>query len=257
VSDRPLSDAPATADAVLEAVAVRKSWGAVVALDAIDLAVRRGECLALVGESGAGKTTLLRCFNRLVVPDRGSVRVNGVDVATVDPFRLRREIGYAQQDGGLLPHWRVLRNVALVPRLRGLPSPERLAARALERVGLPAHTYGPRWPRELSGGQRQRVALARALAAGPPVLLLDEPFGALDAITRGELHESFVALHRQLGVTTVLVTHDLREALQLADRVAVLRAGRIEQIASAAHLRTAPAGDYVRLLLRRAGLEVG
>ncbi|MBX6365168.1 MAG: ATP-binding cassette domain-containing protein [Gemmatimonadetes bacterium] len=241
-------------DIVLEAVDVVKRYGDVAALNGVSLALRRGELVALVGESGAGKSTLLRCFNRMVDPDRGVVLKDGRDLATLDPVAVRRATGYVQQEGGLLPHWRVRRNVALVPWLRGDADADATAARALDLVGLPAADVGDRWPRQLSGGQRQRVALARALAARPATLLLDEPFGALDAITRAELQAAFARLRRELGITTLLVTHDLREAALLADRVAVLRAGRLEQVAPAAELLAAPATDYVRRLVERAHL---
>ncbi len=236
----------------LEAEGVSKRFGGVVALEAVSLRVEAGECVALIGESGSGKTTLLRCFNRLTEPDAGRVLVDDDDVAAVDPIALRRRVGYVPQDGGLLPHWRVRRNAALVPWLLGLPERDSLADRALHLVGLDPARFAERWPRELSGGQRQRVAVARALAAGPRLILLDEPFGALDAITRADLQAAFADLRRQLGLTALLVTHDLSEAFVLADRVAVLHAGRIDQIAPPAELRGAPATPYVRELLRRA-----
>jgi osmoprotectant transport system ATP-binding protein len=239
------------AQAVLSARDVAKRYGNSVALDGVSLEARAGECVALVGESGSGKTTLLRCFNRLTEIDSGSVTVDGADVATADPVELRRRVGYVPQEGGLLPHWTVLRNVALVPWLRHDDEAPRRAAEALEWVGLDPDRFGGRWPRELSGGQRQRVAIARALAASPRIVLLDEPFGALDAITRAELQTSFDALRRRLGITAVFVTHDLHEAALLADRIAVLRHGRIEQVASTSELTAAPATDYVRDLLER------
>jgi osmoprotectant transport system ATP-binding protein len=222
------------------------------ALDGATLAVRRGRATALVGESGSGKTTLLRCFNRMVEPLAGLVEVDGVDVRTRPPVELRRGMGYVPQDGGLLPHWRVLRNVALVPTLLRLPDAGEGAARALELVGMSVHRFGRRFPHELSGGQRQRVALARALAARPGVILLDEPFGAVDAITRADLQASFAGVRRELGVTTLLVTHDLAEAARLADEIAVMRAGRVEQCAPLATLLHAPATDYVEALFARA-----
>ena len=234
----------------LAAERVVKRFGAVVALDAVSLEVGRGECLGVIGESGSGKTTLLRCFNRLVEPDAGRILVGGADAATLDPIALRRGTGYVPQDGGLLPHWAVRRNVALVPWLLG--SAEASAERALRLVGLEPERFGDRRPRELSGGQRQRVAVARALAAGPEVVLLDEPFGALDAITRADLQTVFLGIRRELGLTAVLVTHDLAEAFLLGDRIAVLRAGRVEQVGTAAELRATPATPYVRELLERA-----
>jgi osmoprotectant transport system ATP-binding protein len=236
----------------LEAAHVTKRFGSVVALDDVSIAVPTGACVALVGESGSGKSTLLRCFNRLVDPDDGMIRVNDLDAATTDPIALRRRIGYVPQDGGLLPHWRVSRNVELVLRLNRDPRAGERARAALSMVGLEPETFADRWPQELSGGQRQRVAIARALAAEPSVVLLDEPFGALDAITRSELQESFAALRKRLRMTCVLVTHDLHEALLLATDVAVLRRGRLEQVAAPATLVGDPATDYVRMLLQRA-----
>jgi len=225
----------------LVAERVSKRFGAVVALDNVSLTVAEGACVALVGESGSGKSTLLRCFNRLVTPDSGTVRVHGDDVASVDPVALRRRIGYVPQDGGLLPHWRVQRNVELVLRLNGDANAAARARSALSLVGLDPEQFGERWPRELSGGQRQRVAIARALAAEPALMLLDEPFGALDAITRSELQDVYAALRSRLAMTSVIVTHDLHEAFLLATDIAVLRNGRIEQTGSAEELCDAPA----------------
>jgi osmoprotectant transport system ATP-binding protein len=240
-------------DAVaLAAENVTRHFGGVVALDGVSLALPRGASLALVGASGSGKTTLLRCFNRLVDPDWGIVRVDGENVAGVDPVRLRRRIGYVPQDGGLLPHWRVARNVELVLRLNGDPNAETKARDSLSLVGLDPARFASCWPDELSGGQRQRVAIARALAAEPKFLLLDEPFGALDAITRSELQDAFAALRQRLSVTSVLVTHDMHESLLLATHVAVMRAGRVEQFASPRDLVAHPETDYVRTLLHRA-----
>jgi osmoprotectant transport system ATP-binding protein len=243
MSDRPV---------VLRAEEVVKRFGPVVALDRVRLDVRRGECVALIGESGSGKTTLLRCFNRLTDPDAGRVLVDGRNAASLDPIALRRRMGYVPQDGGLLPHWRVRRNVALVPWLRGDARPDDGAERALRLVGLEPEAFGDRWPGELSGGQRQRIAVARALAAEPDVVLLDEPFGALDAITRADLQNTFLEVRSKLELTALLVTHDLNEAFLLADRVAVVHAGSIEQMAPPKELLAAPGTPYVDALLRRA-----
>jgi len=241
----------------LSARRVTHRFGSVVALDDVSLDVPAGRATALVGESGSGKTTLLRCFNRLVEPERGEIAVGDSDVRSQSPVLLRRSIGYVQQHGGLLPHWRVLRNVALVPVLREMPDAGNAAREALELVGLPAREFGDRFPHELSGGQRQRVALARSIAARPGVVLLDEPFGALDAISRTELQEIFDRLRRELAVTTLLVTHDLAEAGRLADEVVVMRSGRMEQRGSMRDLVHAPATEYVARLIERAraGLE--
>ena len=238
----------------LEAREVTKRYGRVTALDGASFGVARGSCTALVGESGSGKTTLLRAFNRMVEPGGGSVHVSARDVATLEPVALRRSIGYVEQAGGLLPHWTILRNVSLVPWLLGSPGAEDSARRALDLVALPPEEFAGRLPRELSGGQRQRAALARALAGGATILLLDEPFGALDAITRVDVAGTFAALRRELGLTTLLVTHDLREAFALADQVVVLRAGRVEQAGAPGSLRSAPETRYVAELLAKAGV---
>ncbi|MFN8572926.1 MAG: ATP-binding cassette domain-containing protein [Gemmatimonadaceae bacterium] len=238
--------------AALGATGIVRRYGDVTALDQVSLQVAAGECVALVGESGSGKTTLLRCFNKMVVPDAGQITVDGQDVAPMDAVQLRRRTGYVPQDGGLMPHWRVQRNVEMVPWLRELPDRAGLAREALTLVGLSPDRFGTRWPHELSGGQRQRVAIARALAAHPKVLLLDEPLGALDAISRGDLQDAIVELRQRLTITMVLVTHDLREATRLGDRIAVMRAGQIEQQAPTSELYASPATPYVAELLRRA-----
>jgi osmoprotectant transport system ATP-binding protein len=248
------SSTPSAHPPALEARSVEKRYGEVRALDGVSLQVNVGECVALVGESGSGKTTLLRAFNRMVEPDGGEVWIGGRAAGGLDPIQLRRETGYVPQDGGLMPHWSVLRNAGMVPWLLDLPDAEDLARKALDQVGLPADQFGPRWPRELSGGQRQRVAIARAIAARPRTILLDEPFGALDAITRAEVRAHFAELQAQLGVTSVLVTHDLHEALELSDRMAVLQHGRIEQVAPPRELIESPGSPYVAELLARAGL---
>jgi len=236
---------------------VSHRFGDVIALDDVSVDVPAGRAVALVGESGSGKTTLLRCFNRLVEPSRGEVKVGDKNVRSQPAVLLRRGIGYVQQHGGLLPHWRVLRNVALVPTLQHMPDTISAAQQALELVGLPAERFGERFPHELSGGQRQRVALARSIAARPDVVLLDEPFGALDAISRADLQEAFDALRRELSVTTLLVTHDLAEAGRLADEVVVMRMGRVEQRGTMRALISEPATEYVARLIERAraGLE--
>jgi osmoprotectant transport system ATP-binding protein len=200
-----------------------------IILDDLSLAVQSGETLVLLGRSGSGKTTALKLVNRLLETTSGEVRVEGRSTLDWDPIALRRRIGYVIQDAGLFPHFTVERNVALVPHLAGW-EPERTAARVrelLHLVGLDAAEFGRRYPHELSGGQRQRVGVARALAADPPFLLMDEPFGALDPLTRAEIQEEFRALQARLAKTIVFVTHDVREALRLGTRVALLEAGRL------------------------------
>ena len=189
----------------------------------------RSDVLALVGRSGAGKSTLLKLVNRLLMPDEGAVLVEGRDTGEWEPIRLRRRVGYVLQDVGLFPHMSVADNVAVVPRLEGWPA-DRVAARVhelLELVGLPPQHFATRWPDELSGGQRQRVGVARALGVDPPVLLMDEPFGALDPLTRSSLQKEFAELKSSLGKTVIFVTHDVREALMLGSRIALMDAGRI------------------------------
>ena len=231
---------------------VHRYPGGVTALDGVSLEVPSGRSVALVGESGSGKSTLLRCFNRMVAPMGGTVFVDGVDVRTRPAEELRRSIGYVPQHGGLMPHWKVLRNVSLVPTLRSMENADALAAAALDLVGLSPDRYGSRYPHELSGGQAQRVALARALAARPGVILLDEPFGALDALTRSDLQSAFDGVRKEIEVTTLLVTHDLAEASRLAEELVVMRAGRVEQCGSIDELFDAPATPYVAALLERA-----
>jgi len=195
----------------------------------ISLEIPRGETLVLLGRSGSGKTTLLKLMNGMLLPTKGEVLVQGRSTAAWDPIRLRRSIGYVIQEAGLFPHFTVAENVALVPSLEKWDRC-RTAVRVgelLTLVGLDPSEFANRRPRELSGGQRQRVGVARALAADPPILLMDEPFGALDPVTRAELQREFSALARRLGKTIVFVTHDLREALLLASRIVLLEAGRI------------------------------
>jgi osmoprotectant transport system ATP-binding protein len=203
--------------------------------------VEKGQTLVLLGRSGSGKTTALKMVNALLTPSSGEVLVEGRATSAWNPIELRRRIGYAIQETGLFPHFTVAANVGVVPRLNGWP-PERIAARVdelLTRVGLPPGEYGQRYPRELSGGQRQRVGVARALAADPPILLFDEPFGALDPVTRHEVRREFTALARDLGKTTLFVTHDVREALELGDRIGLLAAGRLEELLPPAEFKRA------------------
>lgn len=234
----------------------RTPAGSIDALAGVTIDIASGECVALVGESGSGKTTLLRCFNRLVEPDEGTLHVDDVDVRTTDAVALRRRIGYVLQEGGLLPHWTVRRNVELVPWLEESPNAAAAATDALALVGFDS-SFDRRYPAQLSGGQRQRVAMARALAAHPNVLLLDEPFGALDAITRADLQEMFASVRRRRPITCVLVTHDLFEARRLADRIAVMRTGRIEQIGTPSAIAERPETEYVARLVEKSGMTRG
>ncbi len=234
---------------VLEFVDVRKRFppGAPV-LDGLTLSVAAGETLALVGPSGSGKTTALKLANRLLDADGGEVRVFGRSVRGEDPVALRRRVGYVIQEGGLFPHWSVRENVEAVPRLLGWPA-EKRRARAeelLAAVGLSPAEFGGRRPRELSGGQRQRVGVARALAGDPPLVLMDEPFGALDPIARRAIQKEFREWKRSLSAAVLLVTHDLPEAFRLADRIAVLHGGRLRQIGTREDLVARPADDFVR-----------
>jgi osmoprotectant transport system ATP-binding protein len=201
----------------------------VQALRDVALDVGQGEFRCIVGGSGSGKTTLLRLANRLIDPDAGVVSVGGEDVRGVDPIRLRRSVGYVFQSAALFPHMTVAENIGITPRLIGWDH-ARIAARVeelLTLVRLEPATYRGRFPHELSGGERQRVGVARAIAAGPRIVLMDEPFGALDPLTRDALGQDYRDLHRDLGLTTVMITHDALEAVLLADRIVVIRAGRL------------------------------
>ncbi len=221
-------------------------------LDGVSLAIATGEVVVLLGRSGAGKSTMLRLVNGLLLPTSGVVRVDGRDTRHWDPIALRRRIGYVLQEGGLFPHMRVADNVAVVPRLEGWP-PATVDARVremLDLVDLPADRFAARWPDELSGGQRQRVGVARALAADPPVLLMDEPFGALDAMTRAELQQQMARLQRQLRKTILIVTHDLDEARILGDRLCIIDAGGLQTCVDVAAFDTSD--DPVVAALREA-----
>jgi osmoprotectant transport system ATP-binding protein len=198
-------------------------------LEGLSLSIDRGETLALVGRSGAGKSTTLKLVNRLLLPEAGIVLVDGRDTRDWEPIRLRRHIGYVLQEVGLFPHLTIADNVGIVPRLEGWAG-DRIAqsvSAMLELVGLPPQQFASRWPDELSGGQRQRVGVARALAIDPPILLMDEPFGALDPITRAELQREFRRIQGRLRKTVMIVTHDMAEAFALGDRVGVLEAGTL------------------------------
>jgi osmoprotectant transport system ATP-binding protein len=236
---------------VIELRDVTKRFGGRAAVDGLSLAVARGECVVLLGGSGSGKTTTLKMVNRLVEPDGGRVMVNGADVRAWEPHELRRGIGYAFQQVGLFPHLRVDENVGVTLELLGWDA-ARVRARVdelLALVELPPDEFRERRPDQLSGGQQQRVGLARALAARGEILLLDEPFGALDPPTRDRLQQWFQRVRRELGLTVLFVTHDMAEALLLGDRIAVLRDGRLVQIGPPRELLARPADPYVAELL--------
>ena len=234
----------------LRALTVRYDGARGGAVDDASLEIASGELLVLLGASGAGKSTLLRSINRLVVPTSGSVFIDGRDVATLPPAELRRGIGYVIQAVGLFPHLTVGQNIAVVPELLGWDR-ERISARVddlLRLVRLDPATHRHRLPRELSGGEQQRVGVARALAAEPPLLLMDEPFGAVDAIVRAELQDELLHIHHELQTTIVFVTHDVDEALRIADRIAVVHQGKLVQVDSPLHLLAHPTTDYVAAL---------
>jgi osmoprotectant transport system ATP-binding protein len=235
---------------VLDNVTKAFGDGARSALDRVSLSVPEREFLAVVGPSGSGKTTLLRIINRLIDPSEGRVLVEGRDVRDVDPIELRRRIGYVFQGIGLFPHMTVAENIAITPRLMGWDEKRRSARvnKLLKLVRLP-QKYRDRLPRELSGGERQRVGVARALAAEPKIVLMDEPFGALDALTRDALGRDVRALHDALQHTTVMITHDLTEAVLLADRVVVIHQGRLIEDATPKTLMNSPRHAYVRELV--------
>jgi osmoprotectant transport system ATP-binding protein len=225
---------------------------AACAVSDFDLAVDRGETVCLIGPSGCGKTTTLRLVNRLIEPTAGTITVGGRDVREQDPIALRRGIGYVIQSGGLFPHMTVERNIGVLGEVEGW-SPEKTQQRVatlLDWVNLPAAEFAKRRPAELSGGQRQRVGVARALALDPAYLLMDEPFGALDPITRDQLHDEFRALEARVKKTILLVTHDMREAFKLGDRIVLMDGGKIVQAGTPEEFRTRPASPFVETFLR-------
>ncbi|MBB6096928.1 osmoprotectant transport system ATP-binding protein [Deinobacterium chartae] len=225
-----------------------KRYGNATAVNGLDLRFESGEITVLLGPSGCGKTTTLRMINRLIEPSGGTVLIDGQDYRTLPPQQLRRRMGYVIQQVGLFPHLSVADNIATVPRLLGWNA-RRITSRVdelLELVGLPPGDFRHKRPHELSGGQAQRIGVARALAADPPILLMDEPFGAIDPLARERLQDEFLNIQRRLRKTVVLVTHDIDEALRLGDRLALMRAGRLEQFARTDEVLARPANDFVR-----------
>lgn len=219
-------------------------------LSDVNFTVETGETLVLLGRSGSGKTTALKMTNGMLFPSRGEVRVEGKTTTEWDPIQLKRRIGYVIQDVGLFPHFTVEENVGLVPKLEGWPAADvrQRVEHLLDEIGLPAAEYRGRYPRQLSGGQRQRVGVARALAADPPLLLFDEPFGALDPVTRVELQRQFLDLRRGLQKTSIFVTHDVREALRLGTRIGLLTRGRLEVAADPQTFRNARTEEALAFL---------
>ena len=235
---------------MIQATDLRKSYGNTTVVKDINLSVAAGELLVLLGASGSGKTTTLKMLNRLIEPTSGIVHIAGIDTTTTSPYELRRQIGYVFQQSALFPHMTVRDNIGITPTLLEWPD-DRITARIDELMNLVelSAPLGTRFPYELSGGQQQRVGVARALAAGPRVMLLDEPFGSLDALTRERLQESFLRIHKSLSLTTILVTHDMTEALTMGDRIGVLRNGALLQIGPPRELLSNPIDSYVEQLM--------
>ena len=243
---------------MIQAHAVSKFFGEKKAVHRVSFNVESGKTLVLLGTSGSGKTTTLRMVNRLLQPDEGTITLDGTDIRTFDPATLRRGIGYVLQNYGLFPHYTVAENVAVVPKLLKWPA-GKIANRVgelLEKLRLPPAQFLSKYPAELSGGQKQRVGLARALAADPPVLLMDEPFGALDTITRLAIRRDFKHLDELRKKTIILVTHDVQEAFELGDRIGLMDNGKIEQLGSPQQLLFQPANDFVRDFLNQRKLQL-
>ena len=232
---------------MIEVRELSKRFGTTLAVNNVSFDIKGGEILGFLGPNGAGKTTTMRIINRMIEPDAGTVTVAGRDVMQTDPVSLRRSIGYVIQQVGLFPHWSIADNIATVPKLLGWDA-ARIAARVdelLDLIGMEPATFRARFPRELSGGQKQRIGVARALAADPPVMLMDEPFGAIDPITRARLQDEFLRILRGLKKTVVFVTHDIDEAIKMGDRIAILRDGALVQYATPEAILARPANPFV------------
>jgi osmoprotectant transport system ATP-binding protein len=236
---------------IIELLSVEKRYDSTYAVRGISLEVAEGETLVLLGSSGSGKTTIIKMINRLIEPTSGVIKIKGENILDRDPIEVRRSMGYAIQGIGLFPHMSIGENVSVMQRLKGVPEDKRRqrTREVLDLVGLAPDVFSPRYPDELSGGQQQRVGVARALAVDPSILLMDEPFGALDAVTRDTLQQEFLKLKNKLRKTTVFVTHDIFEAFILADRIAVLHEGKLEQIGTAEEIISEPKTDFVKNLL--------
>lgn len=236
---------------MIELIGVEKRYNGTRAVREVSLEVAEGETLVLLGSSGSGKTTILKMINRLIEPTSGVIKIKGEDILEKDAIEVRRSMGYAIQGIGLFPHMSIGENVSVVLRLKGVPVEKRKhrTNEVLDLVGLDPEVFAHRYPDELSGGQQQRAGVARALAADPPILLMDEPFGALDAVTRDALQQEFLKLKKKLRKTTVFVTHDIFEAFILADRIAVLHEGELQQIGTTEEIISNPKTEFVENLL--------
>lgn len=243
---------------MIELQGLRKTFNDQVAVADLSFTIREGQTLALVGTSGSGKTTCLKMLNRLIEPSAGDILLKGRNIKDMPLAAMRRQMGYVIQHIGLFPHFTIAKNIAVVPQLLSWPAEQikRRTADLLNRLGLPAGQFLNRYPHELSGGQQQRVGIARALAAKPPVLLMDEPFSALDQITRQELRQDFLQLDALKNLTTVIVTHDMEEAFELADQICLLDNGQLQQLGSPRQLLFQPSNNFVRNFLRQQRLKL-
>ncbi len=243
---------------MIEVNGLTKTYGLYNAVDQVSFKLERGETLALVGTSGSGKTTTLKLINRLIEPTDGQILLNGEDVWALPPEQMRRKMGYVIQNIGLFPHYTIAQNIAVVPKLLGWASEriEEVSATLMERLKLPWTKFAHKFPHQLSGGQQQRVGIARALAGDPPIILMDEPFGALDPITRKVIRQDFIKMEELSSKTTIIVTHDIEEAFELADRICVLDKGKMQQIGTHKELLFHPANDFIQAFVADKKLDL-